>query len=194
MIKNLDSGSLWYKLDTKFKKPKGYVALEIATNDLGFGQTPGAATFAEVWLSCLLEFTDELCYMAKCADLTFRVTTDNDTLSFKWGGFSSSLPLFISEFTKKIVAMRESDIEPIFNSVKEKLMRKLRSIEMKSTVDIAQTYLAVILKSNSFEPEELVQELQNLDYKQFKRDLKERWLKTGHMLVFVSGNLSQDTA
>ena len=82
MIKTFPNANLWYKKDDKFGKPKGQVAIEIATNDLDFRNNPKSAMFAKVWLNCLKEYTEEFCYTAVCAEMSFSQTLGNDSVIF----------------------------------------------------------------------------------------------------------------
>ena len=63
LVKQWDGkADLWFKKDDKFKKPKGIVACKIYTDDCGFGSSPLASVFAEVWKRVLLETLREFNY------------------------------------------------------------------------------------------------------------------------------------
>ena len=66
-----DNVDLWYQKDDKFKKPKAIISLKIYTTDLGFGTSPEAQVFSEVWKNLVLERLREFTYLADCAKLKF---------------------------------------------------------------------------------------------------------------------------
>ena len=74
LIKQFDDvADLWYLKDDKFKKPIAIVSLKIYTTDLGFGTSPDASVFAEVWMRVLKENLREFAYLAECAKLKFNI-------------------------------------------------------------------------------------------------------------------------
>lgn len=58
---------------------------------------------------------------------------------------------------------------------------------------MAQTYLDIILLDNAFEPKEVLSHLEKFTYSEFQQ-MQQEWLVSGHLLIFVSGNFSMDTA
>lgn len=60
--------------------------------------------------------------MADCANLDFNIAVLHDNLNLTWGGFNDSMPNFITETLKRIVAMREAEFSDVFEQSKEKLL------------------------------------------------------------------------
>jgi len=53
--------------------------------------------------------------MADCAEMNLDVIMAYDHLQLHWAGFSDTLPVFIKETLEKLVQMRTSNLESIFN-------------------------------------------------------------------------------
>ena len=105
---------LWYLKDDKFKKPKAIVSCKIYTADLGFGTSPEAAVFAEVWRRVLSETLREFTYMADCAKLDFSASIVRDNIQVQWKGFNDALGNFVSETLQRISAFKQADCAEIF--------------------------------------------------------------------------------
>lgn len=58
---------------------------------------------------------------------------------------------------------------------------------------MAQTYLDIILLHKVWEPEEVLSHLEKFTYSEFQ-EMQKKWLVSGHLLIFVSGNFSEETA
>jgi secreted Zn-dependent insulinase-like peptidase len=80
LLQSWANAELWFKKDDHFSTPKGNISLEITTNDLGFGKSPIARVFAQLWADCLKEYIFEFNFMAVSADLGFNLTLGNDTI------------------------------------------------------------------------------------------------------------------
>ena len=71
------------------------------------------------------EYLREFNYMANCANLNFNVTPMQDNLNMTWSGFNDSMPAYIKESIEKMLSLKnvnDSELEEIFNQVKEKLL------------------------------------------------------------------------
>jgi len=123
LLQSWANAELWFKKDDHFSTPKGNISLEITTNDLGFGKSPTARVFAQLWADCLKEYIFEFNFMAVSADLGFNLTLGNDTMQLQWNGFSDSLALFVKETITHITAMRRANIQPIFDQIKAQLLQ-----------------------------------------------------------------------
>ena len=62
-----------------------------------------------------MEYLREFKYMADCAEMNLDVIMAYDHLQLHWAGFSDTLPVFIKETLEKLVQMRTSNLESIFN-------------------------------------------------------------------------------
>ena len=81
-LKTWDNAELWFKKDDQFKTPKANIAVEVTTNDVGFGTKPLAMIFAQLWADCFKEYIYEFNFMAVSADLGFSCVLGNDSVQF----------------------------------------------------------------------------------------------------------------
>jgi secreted Zn-dependent insulinase-like peptidase len=136
---------LWFKKDDRFHKPKGHVAAKIYTNDLSYGSASLTRVFAEVWKGCLTEYMREFKYMADCAMLNLEITLPTDNIQFHWSGFSDTLPAYVHETLKRVLAMRTADLESIFNQVKEQMLQEIKNFYLNQTFRLAAAYLDIVI-------------------------------------------------
>ena len=45
-----------------------------------------------------------------------------DNVNFQWSGFNDSMPRYIDQSISKLIEMKDSDLQRIFDQVKEKLL------------------------------------------------------------------------
>ena len=107
--------------------PKGIVQAKIYTNDLDFGKTPAARVFVIIWKNVLLEYLREFQYEAGCASLCFSTMIYHESIDFSWDGFNDSMPVFIQETFKRLIAMRSADLKSIFDQVKEAQLQEMKN-------------------------------------------------------------------
>lgn len=191
--KQWDNTDLWFKKDDRFCKPKGNVAVKIYTHDHSFGTTVKSRVFAEMWKGCLEEYMREFKYMADCAELSLAVTLLHDNVQFHWSGYSDTLPVYVQETFKRVVAMRSANLESIFNQVKEKTLQDMKNFYLNQTFRLAAQYLDYVVLDNSFERKHAKDCLDSFNYEEFAK-MHEGWLKTGYMVFFVHGNIAQEAA
>lgn len=188
-----ENADLWFKKDDKFQKPKGNVGMRIYTTDNNFGSAPMSRVFVEVWKGCLEEYLREYKYSAECAELKFSNTLYVDNVQLFWQGYSDTLPVFVKETLAKIVAMKEAQLEPIFNQVKEELLQRMKNFYLDQTFRLAAQYLDTVVFDNIDERRELKPLLESFTYEDFSRMFK-TWLVSGRMLFFVHGNFTKTAA
>lgn len=73
-----------------------------------------------MWEKVVSEHLREFSYMADCASMNFGMNVIFDNISFSWSGFNDKIPVYIIDTLKKILEMKDCDLEHIFNNVKEK--------------------------------------------------------------------------
>ena len=125
LLKQWDDTDLWYKKDDTFNRPKSVVSCKLYTKDCHMGKTVKARVFVHLWTQMQNEYLREFNYMANCANLSFNVTPMQDNLNMTWSGFNDSMPTYIKESIEKMLSLKDvndSELEEIFNQVKEKLL------------------------------------------------------------------------
>jgi len=185
-----DNAELWFKKDDIFKKPEGMVGVKIYTNDLNFGTTPISRVFGEVWKGCFIEYIREFRYMEYCAMLDLKVSLSVDNLEFLWRGFSDTLPIYVKETFQRVVAMRSTDLEKIFDQVKEEILQGMKNFYLSQTSSLAEAYFDAVIYDMWFERKELKALLETFTFEDFKR-MHEKWLQSGRMVFFVHGNFNK---
>jgi len=100
-----------------------YIDIKVFTADNGYGSAPEKRMFPLFWRMVQEEYLKEFKYMATLANLDFYVGLSPDNINFSFLGFNGSMPNFISESLKRLIGMRDANLEEIFDHTKERLLQ-----------------------------------------------------------------------
>lgn len=122
-IEKTPESLVWYMKDDKFEMPKACVGIKVyCPQDADAFGSVEKRMFARVWESVIGEYLAEFRYMAECAKLDSSVTILSDGFLIYFNGFNDSMPNYIKETFKRIIEMRDADVEMEFSQMKEMLL------------------------------------------------------------------------
>ena len=96
--------------------------MKIYSNDNDYGQTIESKRFVAFWGQVLNEHIREFRYQAGEADLVFGLAALSNNLDFTWNGYNDSMPAFVNESLKRVLDMKNHNVENHFKLVKEKTL------------------------------------------------------------------------
>jgi secreted Zn-dependent insulinase-like peptidase len=89
--------------------------------------------------------------------------------------------------------MREADLEKIFSQSKEKKLQELKNFYLSQIYTLARSYVNTVLLDPRAEQKEISALLTDFGFEEFKTML-DKWLVSGHMVWFITGNFSKEKA
>ena len=192
---------VWFLKDDKFQRPKAFVSLKVYPHT-GFlqehGKSANGKVLADEWVQCIKEYLREFIYMASMASLEVEISTVSEFVVIKFSGFNDSMPASVSQALNLISEfsnVKEEQLKPIFNQVKEKLMQEWHNAYYEQSYSQATSVFETIILSPSYEKRSLRAILEGLTYEQFAENLhRAPWVKSGRFVWFLHGNFSLATA
>ncbi|XP_022087201.1 nardilysin-like [Acanthaster planci] len=114
-----EQSKLWYKRDTKFNTPRGYIIFHLVT-PLVYASPENLVLFD--FLASILEHNlSEIGYEADAAQLEYRFKTEETGLVMKMYGFNHKLPLLFDTIVDYIANF--SVTQDLFDAVKESMIK-----------------------------------------------------------------------
>ena len=89
--------------------------MKIYSNDNHYGRTIESKRFVAFWGQVLNEHVREFRYQAGEADLGFGMAALANNLDFTWNGFNDSMPAFVNESLKRVMDMKNHNVQNHFN-------------------------------------------------------------------------------
>ena len=130
--------------------------------------------------------------MGTTANLHFSSALAPDNINLQWQGYNDTMIKFVSGIFEKLNAMRNDDVEEIFDQIKEKKLQEWNNHYLNQTFRRALGEFSMIL-GDTYEMKEKAETLKSFNYKDFKYNLA-RWLQSGRIMWFVYGNVSYEAA
>ncbi|XP_038056169.1 nardilysin-like [Patiria miniata] len=118
-ILDCEQSKLWYKRDTKFNSPRGYLIFHLIT-PLVYA-SPGNLVLFDFLASILEHNLSEIGYEADAAQLEYSFKTEETGLVMKMYGFNHKLPLLFDTILDYIANF--SVTQELFDAVKESMIK-----------------------------------------------------------------------
>lgn len=123
---NSASTRLWICNQSKFKVSKGFVAVQIYTNNCSFGRSALSQVYSLLWIALFEYYISEITYLAQEANLELNIKNKHTYLLFTVEGFSDSIYNYIEQIFEKL---KQFDVKKIgsriFNIYLEKVEQDL---------------------------------------------------------------------
>jgi insulysin len=144
---------VWYKKDDTFKLPKAMVLCQIYTNK-SFRHHTEYETLAYLWNSIVQNELQEISYMAKEANVDFKIHVNNEGLFLSVGGFNYSIYNAIEELVKRFKAITVHDKEEKIKVQQEIHIQEMTNFYYRLPYSQAIAYMEYLMTEPSVTPVE----------------------------------------
>jgi insulysin len=180
---------VWYKKDDTFKLPKAMVLCQVYINK-SFRHHTEYETLVYLWNSIVQHELQEISYMAKEANVDFKIHTNNEGIFISVNGFNYSIYNTIAELVKKFKNCTVEDKEDKINVQREIHMQEMTNFYYRVPYSQAISYMEYLLTEPSVTPDEKlrilkqgvnVEKLSHIVHNMLK-ETRFEWLIQGNIL------------
>ncbi|XP_076440302.1 nardilysin-like isoform X2 [Babylonia areolata] len=181
-------GRMWYKKDTKFKMPKGFILLHFMTPVVA--SSVKSKALCDLYISVLEQQLLETLFAASLTGYEFMVEGIDTGLVVELQGFCHKLPHVMELFVTHL--SRFSVTEELFKAVKSHL-KKTYYNEMIKTYELAKMLRFAVTEPNSFPVPERYQAIDSLTMPMLT-DFQQHMMGAFYVEGLMTGNFSPQHA
>lgn len=181
--------ALWYKQDTHFKLPKGYIMFNFIT------QLPSQSLdnyiLLDLFLDSVVFILSEDTYPAVMAQLSYGIRVFISSFELTFSGFNEKLPLLIDIVINCLKNYESLMTQEIFTMVKSKAINRLKNNQYD--LDFVPSDLKnSLIQEPDWNLDKRLKCLENLDYNQLIKFYKQ--INTFYCRALIQGNINQTQA
>eukprot|EP00794_Sanderia_malayensis_P007262 gene7262-8072_t len=180
---------VWYKQDKRFLLPKACLFFEFSSPLTS--SHPRNCALVDIFLHLLQDSLTEFSYDAELAGISYRTELNMHGIQLRVKGYNSKQSVLLSKIVERMVNL---DINPErFDSIKEKISRKLKNFEAEQPHTHAIFYLSYLLSEHAWDKSEILDSLKCITMDKLKQFIPE-YLGQMHIEALIAGNVKKEEA
>ncbi|XP_078430022.1 insulinase (Peptidase family M16) family protein isoform X2 [Wolffia australiana] len=189
MLKGSLYARLWYKPDTMFFTPKGYICVDL--NCPRSNHSPEAEVLTDLFTRLLMDSLNEFAYDAQVAGLYYwvqRTTTGFQVIVF---GYNHKLRVLLEAIIEKITQLEVKADR--FSVIKEDIWKEYQNFKFQQPFQQALYYCSLLLSEKPWPLTDILEVLPKLDASALSKFVPELFSKT-FLECYVTGNFEPKEA
>jgi len=178
---------LWHYSDHYYQVPKAQLYVAIKTPVISSALN---AAMADLYLRLVDERLNESSYAAALAGLGYHANRRSDGIGFVVSGFDDKLSVLVKDVADGLLSPLQGSVKEgeLIERLRKELVRNWRNGAKDTPYKQLLRETGVLLRTTSWQPEQLASALEGFDRKAFGRFVDELY-KGATLEIFASGNL-----
>ncbi|KAJ8449849.1 hypothetical protein Cgig2_001505 [Carnegiea gigantea] len=177
---------LWYKPDTMFSIPKGYV--KIYFNCPYAGKSPEAEVLTDIFTRLLMDYLNEYAYYAEIAGLNYAISLTDCGFEVSIVGYNHKLRILLDTIVDKIVKF---EVRPDrFAITKETIIKEYQNYKFQQPYQQAMYYCSLVLQDHYWPWMEQLEVLPCIDADSLSKFVP-MMLSKAFLECYIAGNIEQ---
>ncbi|KFK24533.1 hypothetical protein AALP_AAs45023U000100 [Arabis alpina] len=189
LLRKTSFSRLWYKPDTKFFKPKAYVAMDF--NCPLAVTSPDAVVLSNMFVWLLVDYLNEYGYYARAAGLSYGLNISDNGFMLYVVGFNHKLRILLEAIIQKIVKF---EVKPNrFSVIKETMTKAYKNYKFRQPHQQAMYYCSMVLQDNTWPWTEELDALSHLEAEDLANFIPMLLSRT-FVECYIAGNVEKNEA
>lgn len=189
LILNNELFRVWFKQDNKFRLPKACLYFEFSSPLAS--SHPRHCAMVDIFLHLLHDSLTEYSYNAELAGISYFTELTLHGIQLRVRGYNSKQNVLLKKIVERMVDL---EIDPErFESMKDKILRKLKNFEADQPHTHAMFYMSYLLSEHAWDKFEILDSLKYVTIDKLKQFVPE-FLGQLHVESLIAGNITQEGA
>eukprot|EP01018_Ginkgo_biloba_P032600 Gb_24525 [translate_table: standard] len=180
---------LWYKPDTMFSTPKGFIKLDFNCPESNY--SPEAEILTDIFTKLLVDYLNEYAYYAEVAGLNYSIDHTGTGFQVTVTGYNHKMTILVEKIIEKIVHFEVN--KDRFAVIKEKVWKHYLNFKFQQPYQQALYHCALLLEHHMWHRNEFLEVLPHIE----ADDLVEftpRIISRIFLECYVAGNMTSKEA
>lgn len=197
------NSEVYHLHETEFKDPMVCIALQVYENDDDPREFYSSAYYALrlIWANCFKEYFGVESYHARTARCVFSFEQQQKFFHMKGKCFSDSLEPFLDELTESLTNFLQFEecercmiSQNGFESIRENMIIGMKNSLLITPYQLGMSQLDWILTDCNLDPQSIINELEKINFEDFKIFAKEKAFKNIRFEWLFEGNIQESKA
>ncbi|XP_075101530.1 insulin-degrading enzyme-like 1, peroxisomal [Nicotiana tabacum] len=150
---------LWYKPDTLFSMPKGYIIIDFSCPQSR--SSPESIVLTSIFIQLLMDYLNEYAYYAEIAGLGYWISSHYNGFQVTMTGYNHKIRVLLEKVIDKITNFK---VEPDrFFVIKELFTKQYQNFKFQQPYEQALYYCSLILREHAWSWKDELEVLPNLE-------------------------------
>ncbi|XP_019186724.1 PREDICTED: insulin-degrading enzyme-like 1, peroxisomal [Ipomoea nil] len=189
LLRKSPHSRLWYKPDTLFSTPKGYIILDFRCPNCRI--SPESTVLTGLFVRLVMDHLNEYAYYADIAGLGYSISSHFNGFKVRVYGYSQKMTILLE---KVIDELLNFEVKPDrFSVIKELITKKYKNVKCQQPYQQAMYYCSLALQEQSWSWEDVLEVLPSLDVDSLAR-FYPLLLSRTFLECYVAGNIESNEA